>query len=113
MAGVTEQVLQSCFFTQLGRVRSHQRSKTYDTPIAWVERFGANANVGTSNTDGLFVANGLPPDKLPMPRGSYSVFQCQVSSCLKAMIFSVPLLEDEQAFLVLVSEDLVDKSKVP
>ncbi|KAK1590338.1 uncharacterized protein LY79DRAFT_590536 [Colletotrichum navitas] len=111
MADMTKQVRQGCFFTHLGMVRSYQRSKMYSTQIAWVEMFGVNGNVGTSNAGGLFVANGLPLDKLSFSQGSYSSFQYLVNSRAEATVFSVHLFEDVQASLDLVSQDLVDKGK--
>ncbi|KAK1978394.1 hypothetical protein LZ30DRAFT_800428 [Colletotrichum cereale] len=57
------------------------------TLIAWAEKSGVGEHVRTSNADGLFVANGLPPDKL-------LVSHCLANCRPKVTVFSAPLFED-------------------
>ncbi|GKT51518.1 protein ADP-ribosyltransferase [Colletotrichum spaethianum] len=109
----TEQVRWGYYFTHLAMIRSWPRSRMYRTLISWIEKFGENAHVRTSNADGLFVANGLPPEKLSTPQGSYSIFQCLANCLPEATVLSAPLVEDAQPFLDPVYQVLVDKSKVP
>ncbi|GJC78718.1 protein-ADP-ribose hydrolase [Colletotrichum liriopes] len=109
----TEQVRWGYYFTHLAMVRSWPRSQMYRALITWVEKFGENAHVRTSNADGLFVANGLAPDKLSTPQGSYSIFQCLANCRPEATVVSAPLIEGARPFLDPVSQILVDQSKVP
>ncbi|OHW95845.1 appr-1-p processing enzyme family protein [Colletotrichum incanum] len=109
----TEQVRWGYYFTHLAMVRSWPRSTTYRALVTWIEKFGEKAHVRTSNADGLFVANGLAPEKLSTPQGSYSIFQCLANCRPEATVSSAPLIEGAQPFLDPVSQVLVDKSKVP
>ncbi|KAK1490785.1 hypothetical protein CCUS01_14380 [Colletotrichum cuscutae] len=109
----TEQVRWGYYFTHLAMVTSWPKSRMYRTLISWLERFGENAHVRTSNADGLFVANGLSPERLSTPQGSYSVFQCLENCRPEATVPSAPLVADAQAFLDPVSQILTEPSKVP
>ncbi|KXH46931.1 hypothetical protein CNYM01_00777 [Colletotrichum nymphaeae SA-01] len=109
----TEQVRWGYYFTHLAMVTSWPKSGMYRTLISWLERFGENAHVRTSNADGLFVANGLSPERLSTPQGSYSVFQCLANCRPEATMASAPLVADAQAFLDPVSQILTEPSKVP
>ncbi|OHF03063.1 hypothetical protein CORC01_01821 [Colletotrichum orchidophilum] len=109
----TEQVRWGYYFTHLGMVKSWPESTMYRTLISWLDRFGESAHVRTSNADGLFVANGLSPERLSTPQGSYAVFQCLANCRPDATVQSAPLVADAQAFLDPVSQALTDASKVP
>ncbi|KAK1714473.1 hypothetical protein BDP67DRAFT_514158 [Colletotrichum lupini] len=109
----TEQVRWGYYFSHLAMVTSWPKSGMYRTLISWLERFGENAHVRTSNADGLFVANGLSPERLSTPQGSYSVFQCLANCRPEATVPSAPLVADAQAFLDPVSQILTEPSKVP
>ncbi|KAL0944908.1 appr-1-p processing enzyme family protein [Colletotrichum truncatum] len=108
-----EQVRWGYFFTHLGVVSSWPKSPMYQTLISWLERFGPNAHVRTSNADGLFVANGLSPRKLSTPQGSYSVFQCLANCRPDATVLSAPLVDQAQSSLDPVSQIVTDPGKVP
>ncbi|EXF83911.1 hypothetical protein CFIO01_03934 [Colletotrichum fioriniae PJ7] len=109
----TEQVRWGYYFTHLAMVKSWPESRMYRTLISWLEKFGENAHVRTSNADGLFVSNGLSPERLSTPQGSYSVFQCLGNCRPEATMPSAPLVADAQAFLDPVSQILTEPSKVP
>ncbi|OLN81293.1 Protein-ADP-ribose hydrolase [Colletotrichum chlorophyti] len=109
----TEQVRWGYYFTHLGMVRSWPESAMYRTLVSWLSKYGKNAHVRTSNADGLFIANGLPAERLSTPQGSYGVFQCLANCRPDATIFSAPLVADAQTSLDPVSQALTDPSKVP
>ncbi|KAF4899915.1 Protein-ADP-ribose hydrolase [Colletotrichum fructicola] len=109
----TEQVRWGYYFTHLGMVSSWPKSPMYGTLISWLDTFGENAHVRTSNADGLFGANGLSPEKLSTPQGSYSVFQCLANCRPEATVLPGPLVADAQSSLDPVSQILTDPSKVP
>lgn len=109
----TEQVRWGYFFTHLAMVRAWPASDMYRTLISWLGRFGTNAHVRTSNADGLFLANGLDPDRLSTPQGAYAVLQCLANCRPDATVPSAPLVEAAQASLDPVSQVLNDPDKVP
>ncbi|KAK6211211.1 Appr-1-p processing enzyme family protein [Colletotrichum tabaci] len=109
----TEQVRWGYYFTHLAMVRSWPKSRMYHTLISWLEKFGDDAHVRTSNADGLFIANGLSPERLSTPQGSYSVFQCLANCRPDATVLSAPLVDDAQASLDPVTQVITDPSKVP
>ncbi|KAI3397796.1 hypothetical protein diail_10329 [Diaporthe ilicicola] len=111
----TEQVRWGYFFTHLAMVRAWPPSAMYRTLISWLERrFGAGAaHVRTSNADGLFVANGLDPERLSTPQGAYAVLQCLANCRPDATVLSAPLVEAAQPDLDPVSQVLTDPDKVP
>jgi O-acetyl-ADP-ribose deacetylase (regulator of RNase III)/NAD-dependent SIR2 family protein deacetylase len=101
------------YFTHLAMVRSWPESSMYKTLIAWLEKFGPDAHVRTSNADGLFVANGWCPEKLSTPQGSYSVLQCLANCRPESTVPSTPLVLDAQPYLDPKSQRLTNSSKVP
>jgi O-acetyl-ADP-ribose deacetylase (regulator of RNase III)/NAD-dependent SIR2 family protein deacetylase len=110
----TEQVRWGYFFTHLAMVRAWPASDMYCTLISWLARFGSgNAHVRTSNADGLFLANGLDPQRLSTPQGSYSVLQCLSNCRPESTVLSAPLVEVAQSSLDPVSQILTDPDKVP
>ncbi|KAL1872376.1 hypothetical protein Daus18300_004346 [Diaporthe australafricana] len=109
----TEQVRWGYFFTHLAMVRAWPRSAMYGTLISWLGRFGEDAHVRTTNADGLFVANGLSPERLSTPQGAYAVLQCLANCREDATVLSAPLVEDAQTDLDPVSQVLTDPDKVP
>lgn len=109
----TEQVRWGYYFTHLAMVRTWPASPMYRTLISWLERFGGIAHVRTSNADGLFVANGLDPERLSTPQGAYAVLQCLANCRPDATVLSAPLVEAAQPDLDPVSQILTDPGKVP
>ncbi|KAG6367336.1 hypothetical protein INS49_001524 [Diaporthe citri] len=109
----TEQVRWGYFFTQLAMVRAWPASDMYRTLISWLGRLEGNAHVRTSNADGLFLANGLDPDRLSTPQGAYAVLQCLANCRPDATVPSAPLVEAAQSALDPVSQVLTDPDKVP
>lgn len=109
----TEQVRWGYFFTHLAMVRAWPASDMYRTLISWLGRSGGNAHVRTSNADGLFLANGLDPDRLSTPQGAYAVLQCLANCRPDATVPSAPLVEAAQSALDPVSQVLTDPDKVP
>lgn len=109
----TEQVRWGYFFTHLAMVRAWPASDMYRTLISWLGSFGGNAHVRTSNADGLFLANGLDPDRLSTPQGAYAVLQCLANCRPDATVPSAPLVEAAQPALDPVSQVLTDPDKVP
>lgn len=109
----TEQVRWGYFFTHLAMVRAWPASDMYRTLISWLGRFEGNAHVRTSNADGLFLANGLDPDRLSTPQGAYAVLQCLANCRPDATVPSAPLVEAAQSALDPASQVLTDPDKVP
>ncbi|KAI7787505.1 appr-1-p processing enzyme family protein [Diaporthe eres] len=109
----TEQVRWGYFFTHLAMVRAWPASDMYRTLISWLGRFEGDAHVRTSNADGLFLANGLDPDRLSTPQGAYAVLQCLANCRPDATVPSAPLVEAAQSALDPVSQVLTDPDKVP
>lgn len=110
----TEQVRWGYYFTHLAMVRAWPASDMYRTLISWLGRFGkGDAHVRTSNADGLFLANGLDPERLSTPQGSYAVLQCLANCRPDATVPSAPLVEAAQPALDPVSQVLSDPDKVP
>lgn len=111
----TEQVRWGYFYTHLAMVRAWPASDMYRTLISWLgRRFDeGNAHVRTSNADGLFLANGLGPERLSTPQGAYAVLQCLANCRPGATVPSAPLVEAAQSALDPVSQVLTDPDKVP
>lgn len=109
----TEQVRWGYFFTHLAMVRAWPASDMYRALISWLGRLGGNAHVRTSNADGLFLANGLDPDRLSTPQGAYAVLQCLANCRPDATVPSAPLVEAAQSALDPVSQVLTDPDMVP
>ncbi|WYZ44916.1 hypothetical protein EsH8_VIII_000232 [Colletotrichum jinshuiense] len=109
----TEQVRWGYYFTHLAMVRSWPKSPMYRSLIKWLNEFGENAHVRTSNADGLFVANGLSPELLSTPQGSYSIFQCLSNCRPEATVLSAPLVDNAQSSLDPTSQILTEPDKVP
>lgn len=110
----SEQVRWGYYFTHLAMVRAWPSSDMYRTLISWLERFGSgNMHVRTSNADGLFLANGLDPQRLSTPQGTYAVLQCLANCRQDATVASAPLVEAAQSSLDPVSQTLTDAGKVP
>lgn len=110
----SEKVKWGYFFTHLAMVRAWPVSDMYRTLISWLERFGSgNAHVRTSNADGLFLANGLDPQRLSTPQGAYAVLQCLANCRPEATVQSAPLVEAAQSSLDPVSQVLTNSDKIP
>lgn len=110
----SEKVKWGYFFTHLAMVRAWPASVMYRTLISWLERFGSgNAHVRTSNADGLFLANGLDPQRLSTPQGAYAVLQCLANCRPEATVRSAPLVEAAQSYLDPASQVLTNADKIP
>ncbi|CAG9991695.1 unnamed protein product [Clonostachys byssicola] len=101
------------YFTHLNMVRNWPASPMYDSLITWLARFGDNAHVRTSNADGLFLANGLPEERLSTPQGAYAVLQCMDNCRPEATVPSLPLLKEAVKFLDPVTQRLNNTDKIP
>lgn len=110
----SEQVRWGYYFTHLAMVRAWPASEMYRTLVSWLEHFGSgNVHVRTSNADGLFLANGLDPERLSTPQGAYAVLQCLANCRQDAVVASGPLVEAAQSSLDPVSQILTDPDRVP
>ncbi|KAM0347684.1 hypothetical protein ACHAPU_004698 [Fusarium lateritium] len=101
------------FFTHLNMVSNWSNTPTYQTLIPWLEKFGPDAFVRTSNADGLFLANGWSEKQLSTPQGSYAYLQCLNNCRPDAVVQSAPLVADALPFLDKTSQKLTDPSRVP
>lgn len=109
----TEQNRWGYYATHLGLVRSWPASPMYRSLISWLDKFGVDAHVHTSNADGLFVANGLAAEKLSTPQGSYSVLQCQSRCRADSTEPSDPWLAEARKALDPRTQRLTDAGRVP
>jgi NAD-dependent SIR2 family protein deacetylase len=85
----------------------------YRKLVSWLSTFGDRAFVRTSNADGLFLANGLPEERLSTPQGRYSLLQCQNNCRPEATVPSPALVQEAQPFIDPITQKLTDPSKVP
>ncbi|KAF6798192.1 appr-1-p processing enzyme family protein [Colletotrichum sojae] len=108
-----EQVRWGYYFTHLNMVTNWPKSPMYERLISWLAGFDDRAHVRTSNADGLFLANGLPAERLSTPQGSYAVLQCLNNCRPDATVPSAPLVADAQASLDRETQALTDPGKVP
>lgn len=109
----TEQVRWGYYFTHLAMVRAWPASDMYRTLISWLGRSGKDGHVRTSNADGLFLANGLDPERLSTPQGAYAVLQCLNNCRPDATVPSAPLVEAAHPALDPVSQVLNEPDMVP
>ncbi|KAM0228158.1 hypothetical protein ACHAP5_012017 [Fusarium lateritium] len=101
------------YFTHLNMVSNWSKTPTYQALIPWLEKFGPDAFVRTSNADGLFLANGWSEKQLSTPQGSYAYLQCLNNCRVDAVVASAPLVADAMPFIDKVSQKLTDPSKIP
>ncbi|CAJ0550891.1 Ff.00g108210.m01.CDS01 [Fusarium sp. VM40] len=101
------------FFTHLNMVSNWSKVPTYRALLLWLEKFGPDAFVRTSNADGLFLANGWSEEQLSTPQGSYAYLQCLNNCRVDAVVASAPLVADAMPFIDKVSQKLTDPNKIP
>ncbi|KAJ4267123.1 hypothetical protein NW762_003221 [Fusarium torreyae] len=101
------------FFTHLNMVQNWPKTPTYQTLLTWLDKFGPDAHVRTSNADGLFLANGWSEQQLSTPQGSYTYLQCLDNCRVDAVVESAPLVADAIPSLDKVTQKLMDPKKVP
>ncbi|KAF4969845.1 hypothetical protein FSARC_3003 [Fusarium sarcochroum] len=101
------------FFTHLNMVQNWPKTQTYQALLAWLDKFGPDAHVRTSNADGLFLANGWSEQQLSTPQGSYAYLQCLNNCRADAVVESAPLVADAISSLDKVTQKLMDSNKVP
>ncbi|KAL1612699.1 hypothetical protein SLS60_000928 [Paraconiothyrium brasiliense] len=101
------------YFTHLEMVRSWQRSKLYEQLLDWLNSYGDNAHIRTSNADGLFAANGWDEAKLSTPQGQYCYFQCVAKCTPESYWASRPYLDKALPLIDPVTQSLKDDSAVP
>ncbi|KAF2440757.1 macro domain-like protein [Karstenula rhodostoma CBS 690.94] len=101
------------FFTHLNVVRQWPQSQLYGRLLEWLNSYGDNAHVRTSNADGLFVANGWDEARLSTPQGQYHYFQC-VANCTPDSYWpSRPFLDKALPLIDAATQSLKDDSAVP
>ena len=101
------------YFTHLAMIDAWPRSKLYKQLIGWLETFGENAHVRTSNADGLFIANGWDEEKMSTPQGRYAFLQC-VANCTPGSYWpSKPYLDAALPHLDVTTQILKDASVIP
>ncbi|KAF2254443.1 macro domain-like protein [Trematosphaeria pertusa] len=103
----------SYYFTHLELVRSWPQSDMYKTLIAWLQKFGEDAHVRTSNADGLFVANGWPEEQTSTPQGQYAFLQCMANCRPDSYWPSLPYLDAARPLMDPATQRLKDESAVP
>lgn len=101
------------FFTHLNLVRTWPQSQLYGQLLAWLDSYGDDAHVRTSNADGLFLANGWSKARLSTPQGQYSYLQCVAKCTPYSFCPSEPFLEKALPLLDPVTQELKDDSAVP
>lgn len=101
------------FFSNMQMVRSWPSWELYEKLIPWLEKFGKNVHVRTSNADGLFPAHGWTEDKLSTPQGRYSILQC-LAKCRPGSTFdTLPFFEAALPSLDPQTQKVTDPSKIP
>ncbi|KAJ3502960.1 hypothetical protein NM208_g16612 [Fusarium decemcellulare] len=101
------------FFSHMKMMANWPKTPTYQALLPWLDKFGPDAHVRTSNADGLFLANGWREQQLSTPQGSYAVLQCLEKCRVEATTPSAPLFADAAPYLDKVTQKLTDSSKVP
>ncbi|KAH6889451.1 hypothetical protein B0T10DRAFT_538452 [Thelonectria olida] len=101
------------YFTHLNMVKTWPASPIYKRLLTFLEKFGPDAHVRTSNADGFFLANGWPADQLSTPQGSYAVLQCMKNCRPDAVVESWPLVKDAISSVDPSTQRLTDPDKVP
>ncbi|RGP81009.1 hypothetical protein FLONG3_798 [Fusarium longipes] len=101
------------YFTHLNMILNWSNTPTYQTLVPWLESFGSDAFVRTSNADGLFLANGWSEKQFSTPQGSYAYLQCLNNCRVDAFVASAPLVAEAMPFIDPISQRLTDSSKIP
>lgn len=101
------------FFTHLNMVAKWPKTPSYQALIPWLNKFGPDAHVRTSNADGLFLTNGWSEKQLSTPQGSYAYLQCLENCRVESTVPSAPLVADAMPHLDKVTQELMDSTKVP
>ncbi|KAL5462101.1 hypothetical protein PMIN07_004984 [Paraphaeosphaeria minitans] len=101
------------FFTHLEMVRNWPQSQLYRRLLGWLDSFGDNNHVKTSNADGLFVANGLDEARLSTPQGQYYYLQCLANCTPDSYWPSRPFLERALPLIDPVTQSLKDDTAIP
>jgi O-acetyl-ADP-ribose deacetylase (regulator of RNase III)/NAD-dependent SIR2 family protein deacetylase len=101
------------YYTHLNMIRNWPKSSMYGGLLSWLERFGPDAHIRTSNADGLFIANGCPADKISTPQGTYAILQCMENCRPEATMPSEPFVSNAVPALHPVSQRLLDPRLVP
>ncbi|KAJ4293082.1 hypothetical protein N0V90_008364 [Kalmusia sp. IMI 367209] len=103
----------SYYFTHLKMVRHWPRSELYGRLIDWLDTYGDNAHVRTSNADGLFVANGWGEAKMSTPQGQYAFLQCMANCTPDSYWATRSFLDRARPLLDPETQTLRDDSVVP
>lgn len=101
------------FFLHLAMVRDWPESKIYGSLLELARTFGDRFHVRTSNTDGLFLANGFDEMKTSTPQGQYTFLQCYDNCRPDATFLSAPYLDAALPHVDLNTQVLRDPTKVP
>jgi O-acetyl-ADP-ribose deacetylase (regulator of RNase III)/NAD-dependent SIR2 family protein deacetylase len=103
----------SYYFTHLELVRKWPKSSLYADLVAWLQRFGANAHVRTSNADGLFAANGWSEDRISTPQGQYAVLQCMAKCTPDSYWPAAPYQKVARKYMDTKTQRLTDDAAIP
>lgn len=109
----SEQVKWGYYFTHLSLVRNWPRSPLYRRIINWLESYGDNAHVRTSNADGFFVANGWDANKISTPQGQYHFLQCVAKCTPESYWPSESFLEKALPLIDPITQSLTDETAIP
>lgn len=109
----SERVKWGYYFTHLHMIRNWPRSELYRQLIEWLNTYGDNAHVRTSNADGLFIANGWEEERLSTPQGRYAFLQCLQNCTPDSYQFAGEFLDRAIANYDPSTQALKDESTIP
>ena len=109
----SERVKWAYYFTHLNLVTTWPRSELYRQLIEWLDMYGNNAHVRTSNADGFFIANGWSETRLSTPQGRYEFLQCVANCTPDSYQESREFLEKALAVFDPATQVLKDDSAIP
>ncbi|KAF1964738.1 macro domain-like protein, partial [Bimuria novae-zelandiae CBS 107.79] len=101
------------YFTHLAMVRNWPPSALYAQLIQWLDGFGENVHVRTSNADGLFLAHGWDEGRFSTPQGRYAVLQCVGNCTPESYVATAPVLAQALPHLDPITQTLKNDSAVP
>jgi O-acetyl-ADP-ribose deacetylase (regulator of RNase III)/NAD-dependent SIR2 family protein deacetylase len=102
------------FFTHANLILQWPKSPLYTSLLSLASNFDKEKYfVRTSNADGLFAANGFPPDRIATPQGQYKYVQCFAKCRPDAVFPMAEYLENALPFIDPETQSLTDPSLIP